>query len=72
MTQQDLDWQDIFEETVGLSVVITLGKAKPGKLLFSVKADITKQTHCHEVCFSVDFRGIQFGLMSPLSQVCWR
>lgn len=72
MTHQGLDWQNIFEEMVGLSVVITLGKAKPGKLFFSVKADTTKQTHCHKVCFSVDFRGIQFGLVSLLSQVCRR
>lgn len=66
MTHHGLDWQDIFEETMGLSVVITLGKANPGELFYSVKADTTKQAHCHEVCFSVDFRGIQFGL-TPLS-----
>lgn len=67
MTHQDLDWQDIFEETVGLSVVITLGKANPGKLFFSVKADVTQQTHYHEVCFSVDFRNSIWSHVTPLS-----
>lgn len=68
MTHQGLDWQDIFEETVGLSVVITVGKANPGKLFFSVKADTTKQTHCHEVCFLCGFqRDSVWSHVTPLS-----
>lgn len=67
MTHQGLGWQEVSEESVGLSVVAALGKANPGKLFLSVKADTTKQTHCH-VCFSVDFRGIQFwSHVTPLS-----
>lgn len=47
MTHQGLGSQDISEESVGLSVVITLGKANP--VFFSVKTHTTKQAHCHEV-----------------------